>query len=114
MAARLPIFAFSLRTSAISFISSVVTKFTSACRSSATLRAYGLPGPPGLPGAKRPLAPRPVLGFIFSLAVLRSVTVLMALLLLRKVDRSPSKRPHAAGQGRTSPSAEYTIHVYIW
>src|SRR5262249_15485047 len=36
-----------------------VTASTKAARRAATLRAKGLPGPPWLPGAKRPLAWRP-------------------------------------------------------
>src|SRR5687768_9011508 len=47
----------------ISSRSSPVTAFNTRLRSSATCRAYGFPGPPRLPLAKRPLASRSWDGF---------------------------------------------------
>src|SRR5262245_13868687 len=78
--------------------SSTDTHSKRALRYSATFRANGLPGPPGLPGANRPSAWRPFFDSTCSVVAWVSGVEFMMLLQMRRLDVPPSLPPLAAGR----------------
>src|SRR5215469_8228291 len=87
--------------------SSTDTHSKRALRYSATLRAYGLPGPPALPGANRPSAWRPFFDSTFSLTPSASGAGFMLLLQVRRLHVPPSLPPPAAGRWDSDLSGLY-------
>src|SRR5215510_502448 len=91
--------------------SSIETDSKRALRYSATFRAYGLPGPPALPGANRPSTWRPLFDSTCSVVAWVSGVGFMMVLQVRKLDVPPSLPPPAAGRWDSDLAGLY--HTYV-